>query len=118
MLSKVLAILGLLAMLLGGLDPLEGSVVILPGVAVATLGAFLAHSRYTKLLCWALAAVAVGIGAMVLMGASGAFTGRRDHLMWWGLLIAPYPIGYLVGLIGAILRVVETLRPRSAAAAV
>lgn len=110
MLSKVLAILGLLAMLLGGLDPLEGSVVILPGVGLATLGAVLGHSRFTKLLCWSLACVALGIGAMFAMGAMGGFAGRRDHLMWWGLLMAPYPLGYLLGLVGAALRVVEAFR--------
>lgn len=110
MLSRTFAILGLLAMLLGGLDPLEGSVVILPGVALATIGAFLAHSRYTKHLCWSFGLVALGIAAMFAVSAFGGFSGRRDQLMWWGLLIAPYPMGYLYGLVIAVLRVVESFR--------
>jgi hypothetical protein len=106
----MLAILGLFAMLLGGFDPLEGSIVVLPGVAIVTLGAFLGHSRFTRLLCAALAMVALGIAAMFAMGAVGGFAGRRDHLMWWGLLIAPYPLGFLLGMVGAILRLVEAFR--------
>lgn len=114
MLSRILAIVGLFAMLVGGLDPLEGSVIIVPGVAIATLGAFLGHSRFTKLFYWSLALVALGVAAMFTIGAVGGLGARRGYLMWWGLLIAPYPLGYLLGLVSGVLRVIESFRRHEA----
>ena len=63
--AGILVILGLLGMLVGALDPLEGSVVILPGVGLVTLGAFLAKRRYLKLLGTSFVLVAVGVAAML-----------------------------------------------------
>jgi len=110
MLSRSLAILGLLAMLVGGLDPLEGSVIILPGVGIATLGAFLGRSRHTRLLCWSLAMVAFGIGAMFVLSAVGGIGGYSGHSKWWGAFILPYPAGFLLALVTATRRLIEAFR--------
>jgi hypothetical protein len=114
MLSRTLAILGLLTMLAGGLDPLEGSVIILPGVGIATLGAFLGRSRHTRLLCWSLAMVTVGIAAMFALSAFGGIGGRAGHSLWWGALILPYPAGFLLGLVTATRRIIEAFRRHDA----
>jgi len=114
MLSRSLAILGLLAMVVGGLDPLEGSVIILPGVGIATLGAFLGRSRHTRLLCWSLAMVALGIGAMFALSAFGGIGGHSGHSKWWGALILPYPFGFLLALVMATRRLIEAFRKNEA----
>jgi hypothetical protein len=114
MLSRTLAVLGLLAMLTGGLDPLEGSVIILPGVGIATLGAFLGRSRHTRLLCWSLAMVTVGVAAMFVLSAFGGIGGPSGHSNWWGAFILPYPAGFLLALVTATRRIVEAFRRHDA----
>lgn len=110
MLSRILAILGLVVMLIGVLDPLEGSMVILPGAGLTALGACLGHSRFSRLLCWAFALVAVGVAAMFAISAVGGFGRERQYLTWWGVFVALYPIGFLMAVVIGILRIVEAFR--------
>jgi hypothetical protein len=108
--SVVLVVVGLLAMLVGAIDPLEGSFVILPGSGVVLLGAFLGNSRYWKPLLLAFLLIAAGVGAMIVLSAFGGIGGRSGHSLWWGLFILPYPIGWIIGLVGAILRLIESFK--------
>lgn len=95
-----LVIAGLVLMVGGALDPLEGSVVILGGSALAALGAFLNGTRY-RLPVIAVVLVALGVGALFGLTALGGVGGRSGRSMWLLLLGVPYPIGWLLGLIGA-----------------
>ena len=108
--SLGLVVVGLLAMLVGAIDPLEGSFVILPGSAVVAVGAFLGKSRYRMLLIWALVLIAAGVGAMVVFTAWGGIGGHSGHSLWWGLFVLPYPLGWIIGLVGAILRLIESFK--------
>jgi hypothetical protein len=108
--SVVLVIAGLLAMLVGAIDPLEGSFVILPGCGVVLIGALLGRSRYRKLLFWAFVLIAVGVGAMVVLSALGGIGGHSGRSLWWGLFILPYPVGWIIGLVGAGLRLAESFK--------
>jgi hypothetical protein len=103
-------IAGFAAMLIGAVDPLEGSVVILLGSGMVTLEATLGKSRYRTLLFWSLALVAVGVGALWALSAVGGFGGRTGRSYWWSLVLLPYPIGWIMGLAGAILRLREASR--------
>jgi len=108
--SRVLVIVGLIAMLFGAIDPLEGSLVILPGSVLVAVGALLAGTRYKKLILWSLALVVVGVGAGWGWSAVGGFGGLEDggrRSYWWALTIAPYPIGWVMGVVGAILKLRE-----------
>lgn len=108
--SRILVVLGTLAMLVGAIDPLEGSLAILPGTAVAASGAFLGRSRYRRHLGLSFILVAVGVGTMFLLSARGGFGGSTGRSMWWGLLILPFPLGWLLGLVTAILAFVQSFR--------
>lgn len=108
--ARILVILGLFGMVVGALDPLEGSIVILPGVGMVTLGAFLAKSRYRKLLGGSFVLVAFGVGAMLATSAVGGIGGNSGRSMWWGLVMLPYPVGWIIGLVGAILWLVQTFK--------
>lgn len=108
--SRVLVMVGLLGMLIGALDPLEGSLVILPGTGVAALGAFLGRSRYRLRLYASFVMVAAGVGALFALSAYGGFGGKSGRSMWWGLLILPYPLGWVLGLVTAILALVQSFR--------
>ena len=43
--SRILIMVGSVAMLVGALDPMEGSVIILPGSGLVALGTFLGQSE-------------------------------------------------------------------------
>jgi len=105
--SRVLVIVGLIVMLLGAIDPLEGSFVILPGSVLVTVGALLGGTRYKKLILWSLALVAVGIGALWWLSAIGGFGDTSGRSNWWALVMAPYPVGWVMGIVGAILKLRE-----------
>jgi uncharacterized membrane protein YhaH (DUF805 family) len=109
--SRVLLIVGLLCMLIGAVDPLEGSFVILPGIGMVAIGALLGKSRYRKLLYRSFVLVAVGVGALVVLSALGGIRlSSKDagHSMWWGLFLLPYPVGWIMGLVGAILSLTKS----------
>jgi K+-transporting ATPase A subunit len=80
-------------MLIGAIDPLEGSLIILPAAGLVALGALLGKSRHRRLLCWSFILVAVGIGALWVLSAFGGVGGRTGRSMWWLLVVLPYPVG-------------------------
>jgi dipeptide/tripeptide permease len=98
----MLVIVGLIAAIIGAIDPLEGSLVILPGAVLVVLGALAAKSRHRRFLAWSLALLAIGIGAMFGMSAVGGLGGSTGHSYWWGLVLLPYPAGWIMVLVGAI----------------
>jgi hypothetical protein len=104
--SRLLVIVGLVLMMIGVVDPLEGSIVILAGSILVAVGAFLSRTRY-RLPIAALILIAVGIAAMFGTSALGGVGGNTGRSMWWLLLCAPYPIGWLLGLVGAASRLRE-----------
>jgi hypothetical protein len=106
--SRILIAVGLLGTLVGAVDPLEGSFVIVPSVWLVLIGAFLSKSRYIKLLAWSFLLVMCGVGAMIVFTWWGGLGGKSGHSLWWALFIAPYPVGCLAAQIGAVLALVES----------
>jgi hypothetical protein len=107
--SRILVIVGLVAMVIGALDPLEGSLVILPGTGLVAFGALVANSRHRILLYWSFVLVTVGVAGLWALSALGGIGGNSGRSIWWGLVVLPYPVGWIVGLVGAI----RTLREGS-----
>ena len=99
---RVLVVAGLTAMVLGALDPLEGSLLILPGTGLAALGALLSHSRFRRSLYWSFALVSIGVAALWGMSAMGGIGGPGQRSMWWALVLLPYPVGWVLGLVGVV----------------
>ena len=108
--SRVLVVIGLLGMLIGALDPLEGALVALGGIGVAALGALFGRSRYRFRLYAAFIMVVVGVSAMFVLSAMGGFGGTTGRSIWLGVLILPYPLGWILGLVGGILVLVQSFR--------
>jgi hypothetical protein len=95
-------VLGNIAMLVGALDPLEGSLLILPGSALVALGAYLGAGADRR-LAWRLGGfglIAFGVGAMFALSSLGGFGGGTGRSMAWGLLILPYLAGWSLGIWG------------------
>jgi hypothetical protein len=105
--QRILIIAGLIFMVIGAVDPLEGSVVILVGSLAAATAAFLGKIKRWKLLAAAFALIAVGVAVMLGMSAKGGIGGRTGRSLWWALLILPYPAGWIMGLVGAVLGLKE-----------
>jgi hypothetical protein len=100
--SRILIVVGSIAMLVGALDPMEGSLVILPGSGLVALGAFLAQNerRWIAYRVWVFILIAIGVGAMCGLTRVGGFGGNSGRSNWWGLLMLPYLIGWSMGIWG------------------
>jgi hypothetical protein len=112
--SRILMVVGLAGMFVGAIDPLEGSFVILPSVGLVALGAWLGKSRHQVLLYWSVGLVAFGVAAMVVLSWLGGIGGNSGRSIWWGLFILPYPIGWILGLVGAILALFQSWKAYAA----
>ena len=100
--SSTLVIVGLVLMLAGALDPLEGSVVILAGSALAAAGAFLGKGRGYRWQIAAFVLIAVGVAALFGLSALGGVGGNSGRSMWWLAICVSYPVGWVIGLVGAV----------------
>ena len=110
--SRTLVMVGLVLMLVGGLDPLEGSLAILVGSGLAALGAYLGHSPRRAVLTAAMALVALGIAGMIVLSLLGGIGGRSELSPWWGILLVPYVAGSILDVAGIALWAVDTLLGR------
>jgi hypothetical protein len=100
--SRILIVFGSIAMLVGALDPMEGSLIILPGSGLVALGTFL-HPTARRWIVYRVSVcilIAIGVGALWWLSSVGGFGGNSGHSMWWGMLILPYLIGWSMGIWG------------------
>jgi len=100
--SRLLLIAGLILMVLGALDPMEGSVVILAGSAIAAAAAFFGKLPCAAAIETAFVLIAVGVATMFGFSNLGGVGGTSGRSIWWMLTMAPYPIGWIVGLVASI----------------
>ena len=100
--SRILIVLGSIGMLVGAIDPMEGSVLILPGSLMVALGTFFNQSERHLFAyrVWVFILIAIGVGALWGLSAVGGIGGKSGHSMWWGVLILPYLIGWSMGIWG------------------
>jgi hypothetical protein len=98
---------GLVLMVLGAVDPLEGSIAIVAGSAMAAAGAYLGRSKYRSMLFRAFGLILTGVAIMFGMSAMGGIGGSTGRSMWWALTLLPYPAGWVLGLIGSARRILE-----------
>jgi hypothetical protein len=99
---RILLAVGLAAMILAMLDPMEGSIVIVAGIALMTMASHAAQSPHRVILSAGLLLAATGVAALWILSAMGGFGGTSGRPLWLGLLLLPYPIGWLVALVGGI----------------
>jgi hypothetical protein len=102
--TRVIYIIGIIALIIGVLDPLEGSIVIAAGSVFLALSTYLTHDRHWKIFLLSLILIAIGVFFMFYLSSLGGF-GRNSKLSWWwGTLVLPYPIGWLIAIILLIIR--------------
>lgn len=81
------------------MDPLEGACVILAGSVLLLASALLPGAALRHPRRWALvsALIASGTAAMLVLSAAGGIGGNTGQSWTWGLLLLPYPAGWLIG---------------------
>ena len=101
--SKSLILAGYIAMLFGALDPLEGSLVILPGSALVALGTCFSQSdrQWISHRAWGVVLIGCGVAALFGLSRVGGLGAKSGHSLWWGLLVLPYLLGWLVEIWGS-----------------
>ena len=104
---------GLLAMIIGALDPLEGGFIILFGSGLTALGAFLSKSPYRKFVYWAFGLTALGMAVVMIWSCFGGVGGNTGRSAWWLLTALPYPVGWVMSLVGAVRLLIRSLRKPS-----
>lgn len=95
-LVKYIRIAGIACIFLGAVDPLEASVVILIGSYLYTLSMYLKHheKRFFFLICSLM--MTAGIFFMFFFSWLGGIGGKSEYSLWWGILILPYPVAWLI----------------------
>jgi hypothetical protein len=100
--SGLVSLLGGVTLVVGSFDPMEGSVLILPGSALLALGSYLGHRdrRIVTYRTWSFVLIALGVGSLFLLSAIGGVGGDSGRSAWWALLILPYLAGWSIDLWG------------------
>lgn len=92
-------IAGVLLTLLGALDPLEGSLLVALGSVVLAVVTRLFQDPHAQYYRIAAILIVLGGGALWGLSALGGFGGESDLAYGWSVLIAPYPVGWLMLLV-------------------
>ena len=99
--SRLLVLAGGLGMVFGAVDPMEGSVIILPGSLLMAIGTLLGgERRLVRFRVMIFVLIALGVVAMWGLSAVGGIGGSSGHSVWWGVLILPYLAGWSLVLAG------------------
>ena len=47
---------------------------------------------------------------MIVLTILGGIGGHSGRSLWWGLFVLPYPLGWIIGIVGAVLALVESFK--------
>jgi hypothetical protein len=97
--GRIIFTIGIIATILGVADPLEGSLIILPGTALLALGAYLKKDVFQKNYRLAFLMVAFGVAALFFISSFGGFGEPPLLSWWWGIFILPYPAGWILAIV-------------------
>ena len=112
--SRILVIIGSVLMVIGAVDPLEGSLIILTGSGLVLLGSYLGKNQRRILVYWVYVfiLITVGVGIMWVLSAFGGLGGSTGRSLWWSLMLLPYPIGWIMGIVNLVIRLIKFLKSR------
>ena len=96
--TRVLYIMGIVALIIGVIDPLEGSIVIAIGSSMTSLSTYLTKNRRWKAYLLAFILILLGVVFMFYFSYLGGFGGESDLSWWWITLVIPYPIGWILSM--------------------
>lgn len=101
--NRNLYITGLVAVIVGALDPMEGSIVICAGAALLAISSYKLKDRHAKHFLIHFLLITIGVISLFAISDQGGL-GPNDLSWWWGLCILPYPLAWLSLIILFIIR--------------
>jgi len=107
---RITYIIGIIALIAGAIDPLEGSVIIVGGSALIALSTQLTHDRHRRIFLITSVMITMGVCLMLFFSSLGGFGGASTLSWWWCLLILPYPIGWLITIILLIIKAIKKIK--------
>lgn len=93
--TRIIYIIGVVALIIVVIDPLEGSLLIMAGSALLALSAYATSDRHSKIFTASLIMIVIGVAFMFYFSSLGGFGVTSTLSWWWGLLILPFSIGWL-----------------------
>lgn len=105
--TRIIYITGVIALIIGAIDPMEGSVVIATGSTLVALSTYLTHDRHWKIFLVLFIMILTGVFFLFFLSSLGGIGGTSSLSWWWGGLILPYPIGWLISIGILIMRAVK-----------
>jgi len=109
-LLNALFIFGIAVMIIGAVDPVEGSILILAGSACIAISTFILKNKQWKWYLYAFLAIVIGVFFLFYLSSLGGFGGDSKLSWWWGLLIIPYPAGWIFTMALLIIRALSKNR--------
>lgn len=100
--TRALSVAGGCVMLLGAIDPMEGSIVIWIGSGMMALATFLSGAASPAVTYRTVVFALITVGLISLWGLSafGGVGGPSGHSSAWLLLLVPYVVGWFMGILG------------------
>ena len=110
-LNQYLHVAGVILLLLGAIDPMEGSILIMIGSLLLALSLYLKQDAQWKFFTITFILIALGVGFLFFFSSLGGFGGASTLSWWWALLILPYPLGWLMEVILLVRRMGKRVNP-------
>ncbi len=104
-LTRILYYAGVVAMILGAVYPLEGSVLILSGNLLLVISMYITNDRQRKQFLATLIMIAVGVFFIYFTWSLREFGGTSKLIWLWDILILLYPAGWIFAMVMLIIRV-------------
>lgn len=101
---RIAHIFGVVALILGIIDPLEGSILIALGSILLVFSAYLRNDPHWKIFLLSSALIITGVSFLFYFSSRGGFGGSTELSWWYGALILPYPLGWLIAIALLIIR--------------
>lgn len=102
--KRTLFTIGVIALIVGALDPLEGSIIITIGSGLIVSSTQRMKDPYRKLFLAAFVMICFGVFFLFYLSGLGGFGGTSTLSWWLALLIVPYPVGWLLNVVLLIIR--------------
>lgn len=98
------------ALVIGAIDPLEGSIFILVGSIILAITTQLKQDPRRKLFLVSAIMIVFGVFFLFYFSSLGGFGGNSSLSWWWSGLIVPYPLGWLMIITLLIWRTIQQRR--------
>lgn len=95
--NRFLYITGVILLIAGALDPMEGSIVIALGSIMTFIATQFSEDRHKNIFFIASILITFGVISLWFISSLGGFDPKTEW--WWLLLIIPYPIGWFLEVI-------------------